>query len=66
MKANLTCYRADCAGEFAYLGETTSSTLFRCEQCGAELSQTTAERVAENGDGYAAKLAQLLLQGGPE
>ncbi|QIO22402.1 hypothetical protein [Haloarcula sp. JP-L23] len=61
MKANLTCYRSACHGEFAPTG-AGDDALYRCELCGAELEQTGVERLAED-DGPVGQLAQVLLEG---
>jgi DNA-directed RNA polymerase subunit RPC12/RpoP len=62
--ANLTCYRATCGGEFEHVGEDGTDTLYRCRECGSELSQSAVEQLADADDGPVADLASVLLAGG--
>jgi hypothetical protein len=62
--ANLTCYRATCGGEFEYVAEDGSDTLYRCRECDSTLSQSAVEQLADADDGPVADLAAVLLGGG--
>lgn len=58
MKANLSCYRVACGGEFRHVDGDT----FECRECGAELRQRRLERIAE-GDDSLADVASAILGG---
>jgi len=59
--ANLTCYKVACGGEFTPVSDDTTKALYRCQSCGAELSQTATEALAEK-DSAVGQLANRLLE----
>jgi hypothetical protein len=62
-RANLSCYKVDCNGEFVYLGSDDSAQLYECESCGAALKREQVETLAED-NGAIGQLAQALLERG--
>lgn len=58
---NLNCFRVGCPGTLEYISD--GETLYRCDECGDELSQPGVEELATDS-GALAQLADVLLDGG--
>jgi len=61
-RANLSCPRVSCTGEFERVGESDETTLYRCRDCGETLAQGGIEDLADQ-DGALGQLAKALLEG---
>jgi uncharacterized Zn finger protein len=61
-KANLSCFKVGCSGEFRYLGAENGDILYECRDCGADLRQEGVEELAGQ-NGPVGQLARALLEG---